>query len=343
MSPLEDAKAREVPWDEVREQRVLARITQARSEKPAPRRGVWIAGGLVAAAAAVALAFVASTGPAPSGSRLVLADGSEVSLEEGARIEIVTETETAVHIAQHGGLARYAVSHRPTRTFVVACDAIEVVVRGTRFSVDRRATDVEVVVEEGRVEVRHAGGPAMLGRGASLVVPLLAAPEPLPSAEPILPPEPAPEPTTVADRTVAPEPAAETSPRRVEPSTPRRDADALIAEGDEARRSGDLAQAARAFRDAIDALGPSPRAATVWFTLGRVERARGRHTAAAEAFAAAYAEDAGAILAEDALAEATVSWADAGNRTRAADSAARYAARYPSGEYVERVRRAAER
>jgi transmembrane sensor len=340
MSLLDEAREREVPWDEVREQRVLARIAQARRAPKTPRPRRWIVGGAVVFAAA-ALAWLALQGPsAPAphtGSRLALADGSEVMLEEAARLEIILESEDEVRIAQHDGLAHYAVSHQPSRTFVVACGAIEVVVRGTRFSVERREHEVEVVVEEGRVEVRHDGEPAMLGAGASLTLPLRVEPAPVTSA---------PEPSEAAsvEPAALPEPIEPpaSAPARAEPSRPI-DPDALLSEADEARRGGDAARAARALRAAIDALGPSPRAATASFTLGRVERSRSRHRAAAEAFEAAYAEDPGSILAEDALAEATVSWADAGETARASTSAARYLERYPSGEYVDRVRRAIER
>ena len=102
-----------------------------------------------------------------------------------------------------------------------------------------------------------------------------------------------------------------------------------------------MADASRALSTAIDALGRDPRSATALFTLGRVERTRGRHVAAANAFESAYERDPGAILAEDALAEATVSWADAGRTERARAGAERYLSHYPAGQYLERVRRAA--
>jgi transmembrane sensor len=116
----------------------------------------------------------------------------------------------------------------------------------------------------------------------------------------------------------------------------------MLAEADAARRAGRLEDASRALRAAIAAHAEDPRAATALFLLGRVERTRGRDAAAAEAFEAGYARDPDAVLAEDALAEAAVSWSAASRSERAREAARRYLARYPAGEYADRVRHLAE-
>ncbi|MDQ3032245.1 MAG: hypothetical protein M3Y87_07505, partial [Myxococcota bacterium] len=67
-----------------------------------------------------------------------------------------------------------------------------------------------------------------------------------------------------------------------------------------------------------------------------------RDAIAAEAFERSYAEAPHGALAEDALAEAAVSWSAAGRRERARDVARRYLALHPSGLYVDRVRHLAE-
>lgn len=118
--------------------------------------------------------------------------------------------------------------------------------------------------------------------------------------------------------------------------------ESLLGDADRARRAGQLDEAVRALEIAVAAHASDPRAATALFTLGRVERRRGRDAAAALAFGRAYEQDPNAVLAEDALAEAAVSWAAAGRAARAREAATRYLTRFPSGEYVTRVRRLAD-
>jgi transmembrane sensor len=341
---LERARAAEPTWDEVRERRVLQRVLGARETARAGGRSK--ARGFViglAAAAVIAVGLYAGRGvwtteatpvteAAPvvaereSAGRLELRDGSIVELGEGARVRVVTDEATDVRIAHEDGEARYVVSHVPTRTFTVACAEVEVVVRGTRFVVRRDGSLVDVDVEEGRVEVRRGGQSTLLVRGESLRVDGSVQAE-APSATS------APE-EEMAEVSVAPAPR----PARVAPApTAPVSVDALLAEADTARREHRPEDAVRALHAAIDALGADRRAATPLFMLGRVERSRGRASAAADAFSSAYARDPDAVLAEDALAESVVSFAAAGRDDEAHESAARYEARYPTGHYAERV------
>jgi transmembrane sensor len=73
------------------------------------------------------------------------------------------------------------------------------------------------------------------------------------------------------------------------------------------------------------------------FTLGRVERARGKHGAAAEAFARCHRAAPHGALAEDALAEEAVSWKSAGDPARARTTAQRYLKQHPGGAHVARM------
>lgn len=342
---LERARRAEPAWDEVRERRVLARVLAEKHEgaRRRARARIAVGAGAVAIAAAVALAWivrepdaplVAESPPAevvapeptaPGTGRIALRDGSEVELGEDARVEIEVQGPVEVRIAQHAGRARYVVSHRPERAFVVVAGDVEVVVRGTRFVVQVAPPWAEVEVEEGRVEVRRAGEVRALSIGESMRVPLV-------------------DPETEAEAETATE--SETAPpvvRRRERAEEREIAiETLLGQADEARRAGRLDDAARALRAAIGQHREDPRVATALFTLGRVERSRGRDVAAAEAFESAYERDPGAILAEDALAESAVSWAAAGRPERARSAAQRYLARHPAGEYVDRVRHLAE-
>lgn len=346
MTELDEMRRAEPAWDEVRERRVLGRVLAAREAAQARGKrlragaamglaatvlvaGGWLIHGLGGGPAE--LATVAA--PARPSGRLALSDGSAIELDEGAQIEVLEDAESSVRIAQHEGRVRYVVSHRPARTFSVACAEVEVVVRGTRFWVARDATGVTVDVEDGRVEVRRADGVTTLVRGESLrVAPTPPAEPEVPAVEPSEPEVPArAEAPAVRRRRDEPVHASE------EPSI-----EALLDEADRARREHRLPDAAAALETAIARLGADARASVPLFMLGRLERSRGRHAVAAEAFLQAYERDPDSVLAEDALAEAAVSYADADLDTQARATAARYAVRFPDGHYVTRIRAALE-
>jgi transmembrane sensor len=363
--PIERARDAEPSWDEVRERRVLTRVQSARGERQQRRLRTrrWAVGSALAAIVLVAGAVggrwltegtetIALTSPIigpDTAGRLALSDGSEIELTEGARVEVEVDSPEEVRLIQHDGAARYVVSHRAERRFVVRCDGVEVEVRGTRFWVRHRAADgaesasVEVDVEEGRVEVRRGVEHSLLSGGESLRVRVssdshVLAPEAVEVSEIASDPldrDTVPRATEIA----AAERPSVRSGARVTPR-PTSDVASLLTEAEEARRAGRLDDAVRALNEVLAQLGDDPRAATAYFTLGRLERSRSRHAAAAAAFEAAYGHDGGAILAEDALAEATISWSVAGRLDRARTSGSRYLARYPDGQYLERVRAA---
>lgn len=84
--------------------------------------------------------------------KLVLADGSRVSLNSGSEIE-VTFTEQARNIRLIKGEGLFEVVHEERRPFIVRARENQVVAIGTVFNVRFDREDVEVTVLEGRVAV----------------------------------------------------------------------------------------------------------------------------------------------------------------------------------------------
>jgi TolA-binding protein len=100
-----------------------------------------------------------------------------------------------------------------------------------------------------------------------------------------------------------------------------------------------LGEAAAALEQLLANHPRDPRAASVQFTLARVEKSRGHHAKAAQLFRSYAAQ--GGPLAEDATAEEASAWLAAGNQNEARGAARRYLARYPAGPQAERMQRIA--
>jgi TolA-binding protein len=81
-----------------------------------------------------------------------------------------------------------------------------------------------------------------------------------------------------------------------------------------------------------------PRAYSASFQLGKVQRGRGLHAAAAQAFASCVRRAPKGALAEDARAEAAASFSAAGQDDKARKAAEAYLAQYPAGTHAERMR-----
>ncbi|MGZ3475662.1 MAG: FecR domain-containing protein [Polyangiales bacterium] len=324
---LEPVKALEPSWNDLREQRLLQRIQEEKRarllEKKKPRT-VWIA----AAAAAVLVASgtfaysklhhapapIASTTAVPDASKMMLADGSEAVLSPDARVQIEEQGEEQVRIAQTAGNVRYDVVPNPKRKFAVKVGDVTVNVLGTAFSVALKDQKVTVVVERGHVEVDAPdaeGGTRKteLHVGESLQVAAYL-PKDLPS----------------------PSTSAVVEKKAAVPTI-----DQLLAKADEARAAHRYDEAATALRTLIQLYPSDPRVASASFTLGRVERARGRHAAAAEAFARCYKAAPHGALAEDAMAEEAISWKSAGDTNKAKAAAKRYLGSHPSGAHAPRM------
>jgi len=224
-----------------------------------------------------------------------------------ARVAVQEQSPTSVRLTQTKGLARYEVTHAPARAFVVAVADAEVEVHGTTFTVELTEKTVKVTVVEGNVLVRGDGRAVKLTTGEALEVAAFRAPVPVAPS---------------ISATVAPAPSVKPKPT----------VEALLAGADQARAQGRLDDAAEQLRTLVTTYPGDPRAASAWFTLGKVERGRGRHAAAA----AAFAKVTGA-LAEDALAEEATSWKSAGDAARARTTAKRYLELHPKGLHAQRM------
>ena len=156
-----------------------------RVEVPAPAsfpawRG-WLAGGALAAAAALAVVFflgrsqpvaLLETGIAAQAAH-ALPDGSQVDLNARTQLAVAFAAgERRVRLAQ--GEALFAVARDAARPFIVETAAGEVRVTGTKFNVRLESTEVvEVTVLEGSVVVTLPGSkadPLRLAPGDQLVV-----------------------------------------------------------------------------------------------------------------------------------------------------------------------------
>jgi tetratricopeptide (TPR) repeat protein len=85
------------------------------------------------------------------------------------------------------------------------------------------------------------------------------------------------------------------------------------------------------------------RVYTALFQLAKVERGRGRHAIAADLFRSVVARDPNGSLAEDARAEAAVSWFSAGQHDQARAAARESLEKHPSGTHASRMQRLLDR
>lgn len=368
-----------VPWDELRERRVLGRIEHALDDStaaaPPPRRpSLWVATVSIAgvlAAAAIALWFFFPIGalvpeaqplaldeppealvrdsagpeiPFVAPTVIALADGSVAELRNGARVEVDEQTEQRVRLQQRAGTVRYEVAKNPERRFVVEASGVVVRVVGTIFTVSYAGdSHVEVGVERGLVEVVTSDRVAQLGAGDSLRIEL----EP----EDFLIIDDDDEPSMLADSHAAtrtdkprrPRPQPTATPNAPTPNEDGPDLETLLDESDAARAAGDLGRAAKALSEATRRFSGAPQTVSAYFQLGRVQRRRGLHGAAAKAFAACLRRSPRGSLAEDARAESAQSWADAGQSDKASVAARGYVDRYPAGAHADRMRRILDR
>lgn len=313
-------EAMEPEWNEVREQRVLARIQEARRARPRRSPIVWV---FAAAAAVLLVAGVAlklqpkapvelAKVEAPAPPKLVLADGSEATLTADAHVKVEEQTTDRVTLVQSVGEVRYEVKPNPARRFAVRAGDVTVRVTGTAFTVKLEQKTVRVKVERGSVEVDDGARTTMLVATESIEVAAYRV-------------EPVPAPST----------AVEPSDKPVKPAPPS--VESLLSKADEARAAHKNDEAAEALRTLVTLYPKDPRVSSALFTLGRVERARGRHAAAAQSFQRCHQVAPHGALAEDALAEEASSWKSAGETAKAKTAASQYLKLYPGGAHVARM------
>ncbi|HEY4395027.1 MAG TPA: FecR family protein [Polyangia bacterium] len=352
--------ALEPAWSEVREQRLLGRIGEARRHRTrARRRGLALAGALAVACGAAAVLVVTLRRPAPAptaamrgatepaASRLTLADGSQATLSADGNVQIEEQSAARVRLHQRAGGARYVVAHNPARDFVVTAAGVTIRVRGTIFSVAIGADAVAVRVERGRVEISDQHQTRDLVAGESLSLPIGGTASDQPSSKSSG--EPSTEATEATQESAAspgtahaaPAPARAGEPARrvalARPASPPSAAD-LLSQADEARAAGHPADAAHALEAFVAAYPRERRIPAALFTLGRVEAARGRRAAAAAAFERCAEARRDGPLVEDALAEAAQSWHAAGVADRARAAARAYLAAHPAGLHAAAMR-----
>lgn len=341
-----------VPWDDLRERRVLGKIeAELAHRRAAKRRRPWVLGGGVLLAAAVAVLAVLAMRPddaartveiavadppalpktatIPDESALTLPDGSLAQMQTGARVDVAVQSEDLVRLLQHAGVVRYEVTPNPGRRFVVDAGGVEVRVIGTVFTIALGETDVRVAVERGKVEVAGADRVAQLGAGDELKID-----RPIPIDAPIVV-----EDDVVIELDGDGEDAHGKAHARAKPTPKVPTAAELQERADAARVSGRLDEAADALAELVRRYPKGSRADSGYFTLGKVERARGRHAAAAAAFTACFQRAPSGSLAEDARAEAAVSWQSAGQTEKAAALAQAYLDRYATGAHRARMQR----
>lgn len=345
---------REAAWDPLRERRVLARV-EAELDRRGARRRVWrwVPAAMVAVAAILVAVLAWPRGEAASGQAILgglasaveplpavevgslpaipampagaiaLGDGSIATLHDGARIELRVQTPDETRIAQSLGRVHYEVRPGLPRTFVVEADDVRVIVVGTAFWVTHDPDAVRVTVEHGRVRVQRDGDDAAviaeLGAGDELRV------------------------GTAPEVTPAVRPARPIAKLRTKPVAEGPSVDELLAQADDARAHSDLAAAAAALRQVVEQHRDDPRAYGSAFQLGKIERSRGRHAAAARAFTGAAERSPAGALTEDARAEAAISWFDGGLYTEAREAGEDYLSRHPEGAHVARVQRMLQR
>ncbi len=324
----------EPPWDDVREQRVLARVMEARgAAQPTTSRtrvrvlATTAAVATIAAAAAflvvarrhhdvpspapVASARATTSSAAPE-QTMALADGSQATLVSDAGLQVEEQRADRVRIVQKRGVVRYDVRADPTRDFRVRAGGTSIKVNGTIVAVSILAEYVEVHVERGKAEVDDGARTRELVDGESLRVPIHV------------------------DAPAADAGAPDPEPSARAPQTPS--ASSLQADADAARVAGNNGEAATALRKLIAVYPKDGRVPGALFTLGRVERSRGRDDESARAFERCVAAAPKGPLAGEALAEAAVSWSNGGARAAAMTDAAKYLSRYPDGPSAARMR-----
>ena len=101
---------------------------------------------------------------------LALADGSQVTLNTNTSLRVLL-SETQRRVVLEHGEAFFCVAKDPSRPFAVDVAGQSVIAVGTQFSVRRDVDDVQVVVTEGKVNLRQISdhsreAPTPLGEGA---------------------------------------------------------------------------------------------------------------------------------------------------------------------------------
>jgi TolA-binding protein len=275
---------------------------------------------------------------APAGSSvLVLADGSRVTLDHGATLDVQTNERAHIAATLKGGSARFEVAADPARVFTVLAGEVEVSVAGTQFQVDFDPTSgaVTVAVTGGEAEIRRAAQPGevhKIGSGETWSTALAVVAPVAPSAA---------LPAVESADPIAPAPIAAPPARGA--AVPVEDARSLFEAANQARRAGDLARASGLYRELTRRFPNDPRAKVAALELGRIEMDRDHDhdpAVAEQALRQASSAEAGSSVHEDALARLVQLYAAKGDARACQVAQARYLAAYPNGVHGAQVRAA---
>jgi len=296
---------------------------------------------------------------------------------EQADIAIKAKNSRRLEVSQSRGTVRYEIDRPDGREVIVQARWASVRVVGTVFVVAIDESDLAVRVERGVVQVGYGERRIEIIAGEQITIAepsirdgrgqrIAAAASTSESPE-----EPGKRPGTVDDvapPTSATRDGAGRSPREQEPAqleTPMSgptftepeagvslesptttgtnvEIEGLLARVDEDRGRGDLAGASRLLVQIVREHPDDARSLNALFIMGKVERQRGNHTTAAEAFHRCYSLGPDSLLAEDALAESAVSWADAGRSELAKRNAKKYLSKYSNGTHATRMQQLLE-
>jgi hypothetical protein len=256
-------------------------------------------------------------------SALEFADGSRSLLSEHAKVQVVEDATEHVAVRQSAGRVRYEVAPRQERRFEVRVRNVTVTVVGTVFDVALEGDKVLVSVERGRVRVAHREREVVLGPGERVTI----------DADGTEARSSVDVPSKRADASEDEQSKADDAKDAKDSAQRVPTAAALLRRADEARASGRFEEAISALRTLIAEHPRDRRVTHALFSIGQIERQRGRHAAAAQAF-----EQCGNALQGDAIAEAATAWSAAGRGDRARAAALRYLAAFPEGVHAERMR-----
>jgi transmembrane sensor len=230
---------------------------------------------------------------------LRFSDQSTIALNSHSQLTALAMTDDQVLLRLERGSAQFHVKKGGRRRWRIESGLLAVEVIGTRFSVQRSATQVEVTVSEGRVLVRSAAltdGVVRLDAGQEVTVqaPSVAERQNEAIARSGL--------ADPSDLTTLPQPPpAQIPPARQSASLAGKQPSLswLLAHADEARAAGESKRAASLLLRIVQLYPHDPQAALSSFALGRIQQREGQWAAADTAYSWALHHGASGSLRED--------------------------------------------
>ena len=260
---------------------------------------------------------------APAGSSLLaFADGAQAHLSNNASVRVLNDDAKEIRIGQEGGEVVYKIDPvtAKERDVVVQVAHLYIMVQGSHFSASLTENKVSIEVNEGSVIVDDGNKQLELVEGDSLRLERQA---------------------RLDEAQVENKATRKAKAVHVDGNKPKASkgltVDDLMKRADEARQAGDLAASAAALEQLVSGEAEGKVPPVTWMTLGRVERRRGNHQAAAKAFESYWKRFSSRPLAEDALHEAFVSWRAAGRTSEAQRVAEKYLEAFPGGLHADQM------